>query len=107
MVPCRHHRCWRRRFAYRHASATYGIPYKIFEASDRPAGRIYTYQFASKPPENPQGKHDYYGVGAMLFPDNDANKETFRLFDELGLSSKKIEYVFSINEDIHYYNGEC
>lgn len=82
-----------------------GIPYKIFEASDRPGGRVYTYEFASKPPGNPQGNHDYYDVGAMRFPDNDANKETFKLFDELGLN--KIKYVFSTPENIRYYNGEC
>jgi hypothetical protein len=81
-----------------------GIPYEIFEASDRPGGRIFTYQFA---PKNPQGKHDYHDVGAMRFPDNNANAETFKLFKELGLSSKMIEYVLSNDENIRYYNSEC
>jgi hypothetical protein len=84
-----------------------GIPYKIFEASDRPGGRIFTYEFASKPPTNPKGKHDYYDVGAMRFPNNEANKKTFELFKELDLSSKMIKYVFSNGENIRYYNGEC
>jgi len=82
-----------------------GIPYKIFEASDRPGGRIFTYEFASKPPNNPKGKHDYYDVGAMRFPDNDANKKAIELFQELDLSSKMIKFVFSNNENIRYYNG--
>ena len=52
----------------------WGIPYKIFEASSRPGGRLFTYQFAQK---NSQRNHDYYDVGAMRFLDNDANKKTF------------------------------
>ena len=84
-----------------------GIPYEIFEASDHIGGRLYTYQFASKPPENPQGKHDYYDVGGMRFPDSHANKRTFELFRELGLSSKLIEYVYSRDNNIQYYNSEC
>jgi protoporphyrinogen oxidase len=84
-----------------------GIPYKIFEASDRPGGRVFTYQFASRPEENPQGKHDYYDVGAMRFPDNDANQETFKLFEELGIQNKVIPYVMSIDENIRLYNGDC
>jgi Flavin containing amine oxidoreductase len=82
------------------------IPYKIFEASDRPGGRVFTYQFASRPEENPQGKHDYYDVGAMRFPDNDANQETFKLFEELGIQDKVIPYVMSIDENIRLYNGD-
>jgi Flavin containing amine oxidoreductase len=84
-----------------------GIPYKIFEASNRPGGRVFTYHFASKPEENPQGKHDYYDVGAMRFPDNDANQATYKLFKELGLSTKEIPYVYSIDENIRLYNGQC
>jgi NADPH-dependent 2,4-dienoyl-CoA reductase/sulfur reductase-like enzyme len=82
-----------------------GIPYKIFEASNRPGGRIFTYPFASKPPGNPQGKHDYYDVGAMRFPDNKASKRTIELIEELGLN--KIEYIFSTDQNIREYNGEC
>jgi hypothetical protein len=82
------------------------IPYKIFEASDRPGGRLFTYQFPSKPPNNPQGKHDYYDVGGMRFPNNNANKETFKLFKELNISSKLIKYVMSNDDNIRYYNSE-
>lgn len=81
-----------------------GIPYKIFEASDRPGGRIFTYKFASKPPENLEGKHDYYDVGAVRFPKNEANKKTFELFKELQLPST--EYVFSKDENIRFFNSE-
>jgi hypothetical protein len=82
------------------------IPFKIFEASDRPGGRLFTYQFPSKPPNNPKGKHDYYDVGGMRFPNNNANKETFDLFNELNLSSRVIKYVFSNDDNICYYNSE-
>lgn len=81
-----------------------GIPYKIFEAGDRPGGRIFTYQFS---PKTAPGKHDYYDVGAMRFPDNDANKRTFKLFKELGLSNKMIEYVMSRDDNIRFYNSKC
>ena len=80
------------------------IPYKIFEASDRPGGRVYTYEFAQS--QSP-GKHDYYDVGAMRFPDNEANKKTFELFKELGLESKLVEYVLGRDNNIRYYNGQC
>lgn len=79
-----------------------GIPYKIFEASDRPGGRVYTYEFANS--QSP-GKHDYYDVGAMRFPNNEANKKTFELFKELGLESKLIKYVMGRDDNIRYYNG--
>ena len=81
-----------------------GIPYKIFEASDRPGGRVFTYEFAQS--QSP-GKHDYYDVGAMRFPDNEANEKTFELFKELGLESKLIEYVMGKDDNIRYYNGQC
>jgi len=86
-----------------------GIPYKIFEASGRPGGRLFTYKFPPKPPDNPQGAHDFYDVGAMRFPNNDASKKTFELFEELGLTSKGkvVEYIMSIDENIRFYNSEC
>jgi len=80
-----------------------GIPYKIFEASNRYGGRIFTYDFPS--PSGDQGKHDYYDVGAMRFPNNKANEMTFKLFKELGLESKLIEYVMSTDNNIRYYNS--
>ncbi|KDR70001.1 hypothetical protein GALMADRAFT_282406 [Galerina marginata CBS 339.88] len=78
-----------------------GIPYKIFEASDRPGGRVFTYQFS---PKTTQGKHDYYDVGAMRYPDNDASKKPMELFKELGLSSKLTKYVMSSDDNIRYFN---
>jgi NAD(P)-binding Rossmann-like domain len=35
------------------------IPYKIFEASHSPGGRVLTYSFRSDPDTSPEGKHDY------------------------------------------------
>ena len=84
-----------------------GIPYEIFEASDRVGGRLFTYEFPLMPLGNPEGKQDYYDVGAMRFPDNDANKATFDLFRELDLSSEMIPYVLSNDDNIRYYNSEC
>ncbi|KAF5343736.1 hypothetical protein D9757_014641 [Collybiopsis confluens] len=81
------------------------ISYKIFEASTRPGGRVFTYDFASKPPSNPQGKHDYYDVGAMRFPDTAASQKTIALFEELGLGERVIPYVFSRENAIMYFNG--
>jgi hypothetical protein len=79
-----------------------GIPYKIFEASNRPGGRLFTYHFSSE-------ENDYYDVGAMRFPKNDANKRTFELFDELGLTrdGKIVDYVLSKENNICFYNSEC
>jgi hypothetical protein len=79
-----------------------GIPYKIFEASGRPGGRIFTYRFS-------EDENDYYDVGAMRFPKNDANKRTFDLFDEIGLTrdGKVADYIFSTDENIRSYNSEC
>lgn len=82
----------------------FGIPYEIFEASERHGGRVFTYEF---PPEAPQGKHDYFDVGAMRFPKNNANKATFDLIKELQLTGKVIPYVFSQRDNIFFYNGEC
>jgi Flavin containing amine oxidoreductase len=82
------------------------IPYKIFEASGRPGGRLFTYKFPSRPPYNPPGHHDYYDVGGMRFPNNNANKETFDLFRELNLANQVIDYVFSNDDNIRYYNSE-
>lgn len=85
-----------------------GIPYKIFEASERAGGRIFTYEFAKNAPTDPQEKHDYYDVGAMRFPDNAANKRTFDLFKELGVSNRLIDYTFSNEkENFRFYNSEC
>jgi NADPH-dependent 2,4-dienoyl-CoA reductase/sulfur reductase-like enzyme len=91
------------------------IPYKVFEASHRPGGRIFTYSFRSDPDTSPEGKHDYYEVGAMRFPNNKANKPTFDLFEELGFRFRNeenpggelIEYKSGIDDNIHHFNSEC
>ena len=91
------------------------IPYKIFEASDRPGGRIFTYSFRSDPEMSPEGNHDYYDVGAMRFPNNSANKPTFDLFEELGFrfrnednpNGELIEFKFGIDGNIRHFNSEC
>jgi hypothetical protein len=80
----------------------WGIPYKIFEASKRHGGRLFTYRFS-------KDENDYYDVGAMRFPMNDSNQKTFALFDELGLTQdgKVVDYVFSNPENIRSFNSEC
>jgi len=78
----------------------FGIPYKIFEATERHGGRAFTFQF---PPEDPKGKHDYFDVGAMRFPNNNANKPTFDLIKELKLEPKVIPYVFSQPNNIFLF----
>ena len=91
------------------------IPYKIFEASDRPGGRIFTYYFRSDPDTSPEGNHDYYDVGAMRFPNNNANKPMFDLFEELGFrfrneecpDGEMIEFKFGIDDNIRHFNSEC
>ena len=85
-----------------------GIPYEIFEASDRVGGRIFTYQFAPSPGyDKPGENHNYYDVGAMRYPDNDSSKITFDLFRELGVQDKLIPFVFSRENNIYEYNCEC
>ncbi|KXN90705.1 hypothetical protein AN958_03990 [Leucoagaricus sp. SymC.cos] len=89
------------------------IPYEIFEASDRPGGRIFTYSFRPDPDKSLNGKHEYYDVGAMRFPNNNANKATFDLFKELGFRFRNeenpdgelIEFKFGIGDNIRHFNG--
>ncbi|PPQ70504.1 hypothetical protein CVT24_013274, partial [Panaeolus cyanescens] len=83
-----------------------GIPYDILEASNRSGGRMFTYNFAPDPNASHDGKHDYYDVGAMRFPENEANETTFALFEELGLKNKLNKYVFSNPDAIMLFNGK-
>jgi hypothetical protein len=91
------------------------IPYKIFEANDGPGGRLFTYHFPSDPVTSPAGKHDYYEVGGMRFPNNAANQPTFDLFKELGLRFRNkenpdgelIPFVFGLEDNINHFNSEC
>ena len=48
------------------------VSYDIFEAADkdRVGGRLFTYNFAPHDVKSPAGRHDYYDVGAMRFPEN-------------------------------------
>ncbi|KAH9483491.1 Putative bifunctional amine oxidase [Psilocybe cubensis] len=88
------------------------IPYKIFEANDGPGGRLFTYHFPSDD-KSPAGKHDYYEVGGMRFPDNAANKPTFDLFKELGFhfrndqnpNGELIPFVYGLDDNIRYFNN--
>ncbi|PPR01358.1 hypothetical protein CVT24_006312 [Panaeolus cyanescens] len=84
----------------------WGIPYDVLEASDRPGGRIFTYKFVPDPQVSPAGKHDYYDVGPMRYPHNEANEATFALFEELGLTPKLDKYVFSNPDGVMFFNGK-
>lgn len=82
-----------------------GIDYEIFEASDRPGGRVYTHHF----PETSEKKtYDYYDVGAMRFPRIKIMDRTFALFRELGLErdGKLIPYIMSADNNITLINGQ-
>jgi len=91
------------------------IPYRIFEANDGPGGRLFTYRFPSDPIKSPAGKHDYYEVGGMRFPNNAANKPTFDLFTELGFRFRNeenpdgelIPFVYGKDNNIRRFNSEC
>ena len=91
------------------------IPYKIFEANDGPGGRLFTYRFPSDPTTSPPGKHDYYEVGGMRFPNNAANKPTFDLFSELDFRFRSeenpdgelIPFVYGKEDNIRHFNSEC
>lgn len=53
---------------------TYGleVDYEILEArgEDRLGGRLYSHKFGGSPTLPEPGKHDYFDVGAMRFPDH-------------------------------------
>lgn len=90
------------------------IPYKIYEANDGPGGRLYTYHFPSDANKSPAGKHDYYEVGGMRFPDNAANQPTFDLFKELGFRFRSeqvpdgelIPFVYGLDDNIRHFNSK-
>ena len=89
------------------------IPYKIFEANDGPGGRLFTYRFPSDS-QSPPGKHDYYEVGGMRFPDNAANQPTFDLFKELGFHFRNSEnpdgelipFIYGKPNNIRHFNSK-
>lgn len=88
-----------------------GIPYVVFEASERYGGRVYTYYFKKQDGE-PVSNQTYFDVGAMRFPDNAANVRTFELFEELGITKeggvggKLLPYHLSTDDNILLFNGE-
>lgn len=91
-----------------------GIPYKIFEANDGPGGRLFTYHFPSDPKTSPAGKHDYFEVGGMRFPNNAANQPTFDLFQELGFrfrdaenpNGELIPFIYGKDDNIRHFNSK-
>jgi predicted NAD/FAD-binding protein len=86
-----------------------GIPYRIFEASKRHGGRLFTYHFTN----DETLPHDYFDVGAMRYPDNPAMEATFKLFKELdikkegGKGGKLIPYHISTDSNYLLFNGTC
>lgn len=88
-----------------------GIPYWIYEASERYGGRAYTYHFKKKEGE-PASAQNYFDVGAMRFPDNAANSRTFELFKELditekgGQGGKLLPFNLSTDDNILLFNGK-
>jgi hypothetical protein len=87
-----------------------GIPYVVFEASERYGGRVYTHHFKKEKGE-PASSQDYFDVGAMRFPDNAANARTFELFEELGITKEKgkggklLPYHLGTDDNILLFNG--
>lgn len=78
-----------------------GIPYQIIEAQDHVGGRLFTYQFkkAINPP------YDYYDVGAMRFPDTNAMRRVFRLFQSNKVDIQLQPYIFSNPQQLYSYNN--
>lgn len=87
-----------------------GMPYEIFEASQRHGGRCYTYRFTHE--EDSSLKHDYFDVGAMRFPQIPAMRSLFALFEELGITpeggpgGKLVPFIDSTPVNILMYNSE-
>ena len=87
-----------------------GIPYVVFEASERYGGRVYTHHFKKEEGESASSQN-YFDVGAMRFPDNAANARTFELFEELGITKdggeggKLLPYHLGTDENILLFNG--
>ena len=58
-----------------------GVKVKLFEASNRVGGRIYTYKFSSDP-------HQYFEAGAMRIPTGNNQASVFQLIDYLNKIKK-------------------
>ena len=53
-----------------------GVNLKLFEASDRVGGRVFTHKFSTE-------SHQYYDTGAMRIPDVESHKPVFMLVEHL------------------------
>ncbi|KDR66559.1 hypothetical protein GALMADRAFT_147787 [Galerina marginata CBS 339.88] len=86
-----------------------GLPYEIFEASSRHGGRCFTHYFTKE--ENSGLKYDYFDVGAMRYPNNQAMKGVYDLFKELditvegGKGGKLIQFITSAPGNVCLFNG--
>lgn len=87
-----------------------GLPYEIFEASNRHGGRCFTHYFTRE--EDFGLKYDYFDVGAMRYPNNRAMKSVFDLFEELditvegGKGGKLIPFITSATGNVCLFNGK-
>ncbi|KAK4696357.1 hypothetical protein P7C71_g1551, partial [Lecanoromycetidae sp. Uapishka_2] len=81
------------------------VEYEILECNkeERLGGRLYTHYFSEETDES----HDYYDVGAMRYPDIGVMKQTFQLFDKLGMTKQCNAENAKKGDLIPYYlNGE-
>lgn len=89
-----------------------GIQYKIFEANNRPGGRVYTHHFTGQW----GAKDDYYDVGAMRFPaiptmDRVIGDQDWSLIKKLKEGGENPtlnlkEYVLTAENNILYFNNQ-
>ena len=73
-----------------------GVKLKIFEASDRVGGCVYTQKFSSEP-------HQYFDTGAMRIPETESHKPVFTLIEHLNQTFPDDpimlrEYIYSCPE---------
>lgn len=80
----------------------FNIEYEILESSSRAGGRIFTKSLDSVPEH--EGPHDYFDVGAMRFPKIPILRQTFALFDILGV--EQIPYFLSGEKNPLLYNNK-
>ncbi|KID96329.1 flavin containing amine oxidoreductase, partial [Metarhizium majus ARSEF 297] len=93
------------------------VEYEILEAhrEERVGGRLYTHYFKHGGPSYPTGKHDYFDVGAMRFPESGIMKRVFELFELLHMykhdgsrapvKGELVPYVFRHEKQPTLYNG--
>ncbi|KAK6525853.1 hypothetical protein TWF281_010897 [Arthrobotrys megalospora] len=93
------------------------IEYEILEAhgEERLGGRLYSHYFRHMGPNYPTGKHDYYDVGAMRFPESRIMTRLFDLFKVLDMKKtpdgqvpvkgELVPYIFKHPKQPTLYNG--